>query len=265
VAWVTTPAGRRRRKYLYGKTRDDVHDKWIKLLNDARRGPIATRIPKLGDYLTYWLAEIIEPNRAPYTYATYETLARLYIVPRLGEKRLDRLSVRDVQSWVNALRRSCQCCAQGKDERRAEDDRRCCAIGNCCESYPADRTIAGARAVLRSALSHAATEELISRNVAMLVKLPTRRKRRGQAWTSDEARAFLESARNASDALYAAYVLVLVLGLRKGEVLGLVWDDVDLEAGELQVIHQLQRVRGQLLHRVAGRRVGHDHALRESG
>jgi integrase len=49
--------------------------------------------------------------------------------------------------------------------------------------------------------------------------------------------------------LYAAYVLVLILGLRKGELLGLTWDDVDLEAGELTVDWQLQRIGTQLLHR----------------
>lgn len=46
-----------------------------------------------------------------------------------------------------------------------------------------------------------------------------------------------------------AYVLILVLGLRKGEVLGLVWDDVNLDSAELTMGYQLQRVSGQLLHR----------------
>lgn len=49
--------------------------------------------------------------------------------------------------------------------------------------------------------------------------------------------------------MYAAYVLVLVLGLRRGEVLGLIWDDLELEAGELTVGLQLQRIGGELLHR----------------
>jgi integrase len=68
-------------------------------------------------------------------------------------------------------------------------------------------------------------------------------------WTSEEARRFLESARSDSDRLYAAYVLVLVLGLRKGEVLGLAWDAVNFEQGTLVPDHQLQRVRRSLLYR----------------
>jgi integrase len=70
-----------------------------------------------------------------------------------------------------------------------------------------------------------------------------------QSWSSEEARRFLESARTDDDPLYAAYALVLVLGLRKGEVLGLVWDDIDLDTGELTMGLQLQRVGRRLLHR----------------
>lgn len=107
------------------------------------------------------------------------------------------------------------------------------------------------RAVLRAALTCAKTEELVARNVAAVAKLPSgrRRSRPGKSWTSEETRAFLESARAASDALYAAYVLVLVLGLRKGEALGLAWGDVQLDAREVTICHQLQRVGGRLLHR----------------
>jgi integrase len=55
--------------------------------------------------------------------------------------------------------------------------------------------------------------------------------------------------------LYAAYVLILVRGLRKGEVLGLTWDDVDLDEAELTIGQQLQRVGCKLLHRKP--RLGH--------
>lgn len=75
------------------------------------------------------------------------------------------------------------------------------------------------------------------------------RTRKNKPWSVDEARRFLESARTSGDPLYAAYVPVLVLGLRKGEVLGPPWSAVNLDAGELEVTWQLQRVRRELLHR----------------
>ena len=247
--WVTTLAGLRQRKYVYGKTRDAVHAKWLTLHQEAKGGAVPTQVPTLEGYLSDWLRDVVVPDVAPLTAATYETFVRLYITSGLGAKHLDRLRVRDVQVWINKLRGTCQCCAQGKDARRPEARRRCCAIGKCCGQVPSNRTVRDARAVLRAALTHAQSEELVQRNVAALVKVPSGRQRRPQSWSSDEARSFLESARAGGDPLYAAYVLVLVLGLRKGEVLGLSWTDVDLDLSELRVEWQLQRVRRSLLHR----------------
>lgn len=247
--WVTKPDGTRNRKYVYGRTREAVHDKWIKLQVQAKAGPVATKVPTVAQYLAYWLREIIRPNLAPLTAATYETMVRLYIVPGVGTKRLDRLQVRDVQTWINQIPKTCQCCTQGKDARRVPAKRRCCAIGRCCHSAASGQTVGDIRKVLRSALSQAVSEELVTRNVAMAVKLPAVRKPKRHSWSSDEARRFLESARAEADPFYAGYVLVLVLGFRKGEVLGLTWNDVDLDRGELTIGWQLQRVRGQLLHR----------------
>ena len=244
-AWVTTPSGLRQRKYVYGRTREAVHEKWIKLQKEARERPIATNTPTLAQFLDYWMREVVEPNLAPLSASTYETLVRLYLKPGLGAKRLDRLSVREVQRWFTAVRQSCQCCAQGKDARRAQP--RCCAKGRCCRQVPSPRTVRDVRTVLRSALSHAMREELIANNVAALVKVPTGRTRKAKVWSSEEARRFLESARSDGDPLYALYVLVLVLGLRKGEALGLRWSDVELDAASVTINYQLQRVRRQLL------------------
>src|SRR5215207_11466089 len=118
-----------------------------------------------------------------------------------------------------------------------------------CHRVASPRTIKDVRSVLRSALYSAVRQVLIDRNVAQLVQIPKQRKRKPVPWTSEEGRRFLESARSDSDPLYAAYVLVLVLGLRKGEVLGLSWEVVNFEQGALVPDHQLQRVRRSLLYR----------------
>lgn len=87
--WVTTPEGNRKRKYVYGPTRKDVHEKWLRLHHEARKGPVATTTPTLAQYLAYWLKEVVEPNLRPLTAATYETTVRLYVValPRLQAAR----------------------------------------------------------------------------------------------------------------------------------------------------------------------------------
>ncbi|MDX3087377.1 MULTISPECIES: hypothetical protein [Streptomyces] len=85
-------------------------------------------------------------------------------------------------------------------------------------------------------------EELITRNVALLVDMPEVSKDRGTAWNAREAIAFLRSVR--AHRLYAACVLVLVLGLRRSEVLGLRRQDIDFEAGRFTPVKQVQRVKG---------------------
>jgi integrase len=104
-----------------------------------------------------------------------------------------------------------------------------------------------ARAVLRSALTEAVANQLISANPAAAVRLAPARPRRMAAWTADQARRFLASARNDFDSFYAGYVLLLCLGLRRGEVLGLRWDDIDLDTATVHVHRELQRVDGRLV------------------
>ena len=248
-AWVTTPDGERKRKWVYGKTHDEVHAKWIKLQSTAAEGPVPTSVPSVSHYMNYWLREVIKPNLAPKTFEKYETFTRLHILPYLGAKRLDKLQVKDIRQWLNKLAQVCQCCAQGKDAARPEPKRRCCAIGQCCHAPLSARSRADARDTLRAAYTCAVEEELITRNPAAVVRLPAPRSRKRRSWTVDEARRFLESTRRHDEPLYAAFVLILVLGLRKGEVLGLTWDLADLDTAELYVSEQVQRVGRELLRR----------------
>jgi integrase len=247
--WCTRPDGTRYRKYVKAKTYDETQHAWLKLHDEARRGPVSSNVPKLEEFLAYWLKEIVLPNLAPKTYQTYELFVRLHIIPYLGNKRLDNLAVRDIRQWLNKIARICQCCALGKDVARRQSERRCCAVRKCCHEVLSPRSIKDARDVLRAALTCAIEDEIITRNPAAVVRLPVPRKRKRRVWTVDEARRFLESARRDQDPFYAAYVLILVLGLRKGEVLGLTWDLVNLDEAELYVREQLQRVSGQLVRR----------------
>jgi integrase len=260
--WVTTPTGQKRRKYVYGKSRDEVHARWVQLKAQAAKLPIPTKTPTVAEYLTYWLAEVVKPNREDNTYAHHEINTRLYIIPHIGAKRIEKLTVRQAQEWLNKLVNICQCCAQGKDAKRRQPQ--CCAIGDCCEYYPGRRVIESARGTLRAALNHAMREEILARNVAALTTLPTTRKKitRRSSWAVDEARKFLEWSRNHNDPLYPLWVLILVLGLRKGEALGLIWPDGEWPPGDedsavIDLEWQLQRVGGHPL--------THKHRLKADG
>jgi len=80
--WVTTPDGEKKRKYVYGKDRDETHGKWLKLHAAAKAGPVVTKSQTLGEYLAYWLKDVVtEPDYAPLTIATYRGMLGYTLFP----------------------------------------------------------------------------------------------------------------------------------------------------------------------------------------
>src|SRR5215469_1869444 len=213
-----TISGKRKRIVVYGKTLQEARDKLLKAMQQVRSGiSVPDESWKLGAYLEYWLEQVVRHNRRPATYALYEMNIRLYLIPCLGTRRLSRLSVAAVQMFLN--------------QRLEKGD--------------SIRKVQIMRTVLSAALTRAVREELIPRNVARLVELPQWQRGTIRPWTADEAKQFLALAR--PDPLYAAFVLLILYGLRRGETLGLRWTDIDFAAGTIQVRQQLQRIRGQLV------------------
>jgi integrase len=215
--YAPTSSGTYKRVYVYGKTREQARDKLIEEQAKIVRGiPVAAESWKLGPYLDHWLAGVVKPTRRPATYGLYEMIARLYLKPGLGSCRLRQLSVDRVQRFLNA-------------QLAAEQSL---------------RNVHMMRQVLSAALTRATREELVSRNVARLAELPSWQPAEVQAWSADEALAFLRAAR--TDPLYPAFIFLLVYGMRRGEVLGLRWTDIDRDAAMIRVRQQLQRVDGRL-------------------
>jgi integrase len=87
--------------------------------------------------------------------------------------------------------------------------------------------------VLKSALEHAVREDDLPRNIARNVKTISPRPRRFHPFTAREARQFLQAA--SSNRLHALYELALRTGLRQGELLGLLWEDLDLTTGTASI------------------------------
>jgi len=191
-------------------------------------------------YLKYWLNTVAVHRLRATTWTRYETTIRLYLTPGLGTKKLARLSTTDVRTWLDGQRTACQCCARGLDAKRRPDPKhpnqkpRCCAAGNCCGRRLSPRTIQYMHAVLAAALQHAVREERITRNVPAAVG----RHRRFEPLTTEEARTFLATADG--DPLHALWELSLRTGLRRGEVLGLTWADLDPVARSLKIRRTLQ-------------------------
>jgi integrase len=249
--WVETPDGHRKRKYVYGPTREECHNNWIKAAAEAQKGPVATKTPTVDSFIDSWLKETVKPTKAPLTYVFYEMNTRLFIRPYLGKKTLAKVIVKVAREWINGLVNVCQCCAQEKDAKRKTP--KCCAIGQCCESWTTQRNLEAAHVTLSAMLTQAVNEELIGKNVASLIDVPKARnrqvKRKVVPWSSHEAQDFLLHAQEKDDALYAAWILAVVMAMRRGEFLGVTWDVLDLDAGQLRSRDQLQRVGAELLHR----------------
>src|SRR5215813_2811721 len=215
--FARTTTGALKRVVVYGRTLDEARDKLIKAQQQSRAGvPVPDEAWKLGLYLEHWLENFVKRNRRPATYNLYEMIVRLYLIPGLGSRKLTTLTVLMVQEFLN---------------RRLQK-------GDSVRKVQVMRT------VLSAALTRAVREELVVRNVARLVELPQWQRGTIRPWAADEARAFLAAAR--PDPLYPAFVLLIFYGLRRGEVLGLRWDDIDFDGGTIHIHQQLQRVHGEL-------------------
>jgi integrase len=245
AAYVLMPDGTRKRVQVYGSTAEDARAKLTQAQARSDQGiPADATGWTVERFLNYWLEHVVRPARKPRTYQGYEVAVRVHLVPALGKKRLNRLTGADVRLFLRRFEHRCLCCLHGYDERRAERDRRCCAVGKCCQTAPSRRLVQQVHAILRNALQAAVREELIGRNVAKLVQVSGPSYDIDRGLSVAQARKLLEAAY--SDRLYALYVLALHLGLRRGELFGLRWEDINLDNGVLEVRRSLQRVGGQL-------------------
>lgn len=245
AAYVLTTGGTFKRIRIYGRTRDETRKNLTRAIEQSDQGiPVASKSWTVAEYLNYWLEHIVKAERRPKTYQGYEGVVRLHLIPGLGNKRLAKLTAQDVRIFITQLRNECQCCKHGWDAER--DEPRCCALkgGQCCGSRLSVRMVQSIHSVLRNALQCAVREELLPRNVAALVRVSVPNYKVNRGLSVAEARRVLKLGKE--ERLYALYVLALGLGLRRGELLGLRWSDVNLTAGTLEVVQTLQRVGGQL-------------------
>jgi integrase len=244
AAYVLVTGGTEKRKVVYGDSWTEVHEKLTKLQAQSHNGiPAPDRSCRLGEYLEYWLSVYASQKRGT-TARGYEGVIRLHLVPALGKKRLDKLTVQDVNLFLTTTRARCLCCTSKLDAQRPAI-RQCCSVGNCCQRLPSTRQVQYIHAVLRNALNHAMREELVTRNVAMLVKVQAPRYKIGKGLTFDEVRTLLRAVRD--DRLYPLYLAAATMGLRRGELLGMRWVDLDLDKGTFTPSKTVQRINGKIL------------------
>lgn len=214
--------GKRTRKRLYEKTRAEVNRKLQQAMTNHRDGlTVQTRDQTVGQYLAHWLKAAVKPGVRPRTYVSYEQICRVHLIPALGRHKLSKLNAQHIASYMS--------------------EKQSGGASGAAVNYH--------RSVLRIALNQAMRWDLVSRNVAALTQPRAHEAKEALPLSTREAGAFLRAL--SGDRLEALSNVALTLGLRQGEVLGLRWQDVDLEEGTLAVRHQLQ-----LIPRVVDRKEG---------
>lgn len=204
---IRMPDGTLRRVKGEGKSRTIARQRCESRIGALLTPPASPTPPAprtVEEQLTYWMDTIHQNGRAT-TKRTYKWVIDALIVPSLGPRNMVDLKTSHIKRWVADLEHA------GRSAK----------------------TISMARTLLKAALDLAVQDEILPRNPVAGVKSPFKRRSSGKALTVAQARALLDAARG--DRLELAIRLALGLGLRRGEVCGLRWEDLDLAVGTLTV------------------------------
>jgi integrase len=218
--------GKRQRIYRYAPDRKAAVGLLQQLQRDkeaGKLGPSNKDLPQtLSGWLDLWL-ESVKVHREPLTYERYEAVCRVHLKPALGHKRVTQITPLDVQRLLD-----------GKMATRSSNTVRTIAI------------------VLEAALSRAQKMGLVAHNVASGRRIEQPRAQRApeNILGLEEARTFLDGIRG--DRLHALFLTAAVLGQRQSSLLGLRWQDVDLEYQTARWPMKLIRVKGSWQLRPAG-------------
>lgn len=205
-------AGRRRQKWVGGfRTKKEAESALAEALGRVQSGSYCDAGRQtLREYLEAWI-DGAAPSLAQSTASDYRRIIKQNIVPRLGAVRLGALTPAQISKFNNDL-----------------------LAGGGRNGKPlAPRTVIYAHSVLGRALQDAVRWGLIARNPSRSVTRPKAPRTEMSVWSAEQARQFLRYV--ADDRLHALWLLLLTTGLRRGEVAGLRWGDLDLEAKTLSV------------------------------
>lgn len=206
--------GKVKRLPIYGKTQQECRDKLIETMQSIKTQTfVEPHKTTVESWLDTWLKEYKKDNIRPTTYSSYEYIIRVHIKPGLGKAHIRELKPEQIQKFYN--------------ERKA--------------SGLSSRTVRYIHVVLHEALEQAMRNNLIVRNVSEATTLPKQEKKEMRVLTVEEQNKFLKVL--SGDKLGILFKLDLASGMRRGELLGLNWKDVDLKEGVIRVTRSLSRTK----------------------
>jgi integrase len=225
VVYVPGPDGTPKPEWRSAPTKKAAEEARADRKVDVKRGEaVQSQKLTLAEYLTDWLAKhAVKKNLQPTTFHGYEMIIETRINPILGRVQLQRLSEAQIEDFLHQLRT--RGAAKGKPLSA--------------------RTIRQTYIVLSEALRQAKRIRLIPRNPCAEIETPQIQKQQQPQWTPEEARKLLALLKG--ERYEVLYIVALTTGLRRSEVLGLRWQDVDLEQGVLTIRQKLTQVGGKLV------------------
>ena len=218
-------------KNVLGKTQAEVKEKLQKAL--AQAGKID--FTKTGKYtVTMWMNEWFE-NVAkikvrPSSHQTYRGYIDHHIAPNIGNIPLEKLTTMDLQKLYRKL------LDKGRVERMEAKQQ---------PKGLSAKTVRNINQVISSAMDFAVAQKIIPENPCKAVALPKVEHKEMQTIPAEQLQAFLQEAK--ATGVYEMYYIELATGLRRGELLGLKWTDIDWNNGIIKVRRQVARVDGQIV------------------
>ena len=207
------PDGKRR--YVSAKNKGDAERALRQAMTDSDCGLVFDAgTVKVEDYLNRWLTDSVKDTVRGTTFERYEQITRKHIVPEVGRVKLKDLTPAHVRGLYKTK----------------------------LEAGLSPRTVQYIHVTLHESLKQAVQDGLIPRNATEAVKPPQLTREEMRPLTPQQARTLLDAVRR--DRMEALYVLAVTTGLRQGELLGLKWEDVDLDAGTLRVRRTLTTAKG---------------------
>ena len=218
-------------KNVLGKTQGEVREKLKKAIADSQRLDMnRSGIHTVKSWVKMWYEVYAEPRLRENTKDYYLNYINNHIIPELGDIKLDKLTTIQIQKFYNDLQKN------GRVQRYKHIQ-----LKNKGLSV---RVVHGIHTLLNNCLEQAVSERLILVNPARGCKLPKMEKREMKVLPEEKIRPYLMEADKRG--LLAAYYLELTTGLRRGELLALLWTDLDIEAKTISVTKQVNRIKGKL-------------------
>lgn len=217
---------------FYGKTRREVQDKIREALNLKERGLLSEPSKlTLEEWLDTWLNDYKKQELKPSTWASYKGLIDNYIKPDLGKYKLNKLRTNDIQRFYNNKLEN------GRKTQKQNDKQELKGLST--------RTVKYIHTVLKAALAQAEKEGHIPGNPAAATTQPRQQKKEITPLSVEQVQHFLNSVKD--NWLYPLFVTDLGTGLRRGELLGLKWADINLDDGTAMVRRSLIQINSQVI------------------